>query len=405
MDEKRNLELTCKQVSRLISEYIDNELDEATAAAVASHIEHCDDCRRLYDEISAVCRAVSEAGEVQVPDGLHERIMNSVRTQKRAARRRRTITYLGIGVAAMLCISVMSSTLIQRMGINEDDLIILNEHKDPTYSGSADSTEKSDLPQLTPPTDLNDGINDSEAEITGSMDNIPVEPSHSDISDWHDTALSTTVATTTAISTEPAMPDGTYSAYEGTVPTPTDTTPSPAETTLPLPETTAEYPEEDSTEKAGSFTGAPADVVPEEPEWTASEETTAAPAQTNAKPDYTMAVETEAVHDAPSAEGVQRPSSLGKPTHSLTTSAPSADFEICNVWMWKDADGVSHTLELRTDGTFTYTYGAKVTEGSFTFEDNVLTLRYGWLGKARYSVGVYKGNIALLHLSGRKLLG
>ena len=38
------------------------------------------------------------------------------------------------------------------------------------------------------------------------------------------------------------------------------------------------------------------------------------------------------------------------------------------------------------------------------FEDNVLTMRYGLWSKARYSVGVYEGNIALLHMSGRKLL-
>ena len=44
MDAKRNSPLTCEQVSELISEYIDRELDDVTAAAVASHIDNCDAC-------------------------------------------------------------------------------------------------------------------------------------------------------------------------------------------------------------------------------------------------------------------------------------------------------------------------------------------------------------------------
>ena len=383
MDEKHTSLLTCEQVSELISEYIDGELDDATAAAVASHIDNCDDCRRLYDEISAVCRAVHNIGEVQVPDGLHERIMTTIRTQKRATRRRRTITYLGIGVAAMLCLSVMSSTLVQRMGTNADNLIIISELTD-AGSGPADTALKPSESDKTTAEGLHDGRGDSEAEVTDSMHEIPEAPSHDEIDD-------STAATT-------KVPDLTQSS--GNIPdtTPRVTTHAPADT-LPVPETTAEYPVEESTEKAESFTGAPADVVAtESPEWTAPEETKGAP-------NYTMAVQTEAVQDAPSADAVQRPSAQGKPDYSLTTSAPSSSFNIFNVWTWKGADGVSHTLELRTNGTFTYTCGSKVTGGSFTFEDNVLTLRYGWLGKARYSVGVYKGNIALLHLSGRKLLG
>lgn len=167
-----------------------------------------------------------------------------------------------------------------------------------------------------------------------------------------------------------------------------------------MPETTIDYPVDEAT-KGGKATEAPAEAEPE-PEYAATE----APAtdETPQQPQATMAgVKTEAIQDAPSADAVQRPSSQGKPDYSLITSAPGASFNIYNIWTWT-SDGVSHTLELRTDGTFTYTHGAKVTEGSFTFEDNILTMRYGLLAKARYSVGIYDGNIALLHLSGRKLL-
>ena len=385
MDAKRNSPLTCEQVSELISEYIDRELDDVTAAAVASHIDNCDACRQLYEEISAVCRAVSEAGEVQIPDGLHERIMDSVNAQKRASRRRRTITYLGFGVAAMLCISVMSSTLIQRMGVNEYDLIILTEQKAPTYDGATDGTINPSVSSDAESEDVQDKLEGAANDLADQLASAaPEEPEHTYATDHPDGFVETTTRGTTTVPTTTAA-----GPYTGA---------APSETLLP--ETTIDYPVDEAT-KGGEATEAPAEVAPE-PEYAATE----APAVegTTPQPQATMAgVKTEAIQDAPSADAVQRPSSQGKPDYSLITSAPGSSFNIYNVWTWTN-NGVEHTLELRSDGTFTYTHGSKITEGSFTFEDNVLTLRYGWLGKARYSVGIYDGNIALLHQSGRKLL-
>ena len=378
MDEKRNSSLTCDQVSELISEYIDGELDTATTEAVASHIDNCDACRQLYEEISAVCRAVSEAGEVQIPDGLHERIMDSVNAQKRASRRRRSITYLGIGVAAMLCISVMSSTLIQRMGVNRNDLIILSEQKgngssDPA-DGSINTSVSFDIENEDVQNKLEDAANDLADQLASAA---PEEPEHMDeVNESSDDFVETTSrgATTTTVG-----------AYTGA---------APSETLVP--ETTMSA-EDDN--KGADATEAPAEA---EPEYVATESPSFE--ETTPHPQATMAgVKTEAVLDAPSADAVQRPSSQGKPDYSLITSAPGSSFNIYNVWTWTN-NGVEHTLELRSDGTFTYTHGSKVTEGSFTFEDNVLTLRYGLWSKARYSVGIYDGNIALLHQSGRKLL-
>ena len=385
MDEKRASELTCKRVSALISEYIDNELDDDTAAAVASHIESCADCRQLYDEICAVCRAVSEAGEAQVPNGLHERIMDSVRAQKRALRRRKVVTYLGLGVAAMLCISVMSSTLIQRMGTNGDDLIIMTAQKAGGASDPADTAAKPGNSVDAEHEDVQDTLKQAANDLNNQLASaVPEEPEHTEAIDRPDGGVETTTrgASTSPI-TEPAGP------YTGTAPQETF-----------APDTTVEHPAEEVT-KGGEATEAPAEVAPE-PEYAATEAPT--PVDTTAAPQATMAgVKTEAVQDAPSADGVVYPNSQGKPDYSQITSAPGASFNICNVWTWT-ADGVSHTLELRSDGTFTYTHGSKVTEGSFTFEDNVLTLRYGLWNKARYSVGIYQGNVTLLHLSGRKLL-
>lgn len=376
MDEKNILSLTCEQVSELISEYIDGELDESTAAAVASHIDNCADCRRLYDEISAVCRAVADIGEVQIPDGLHERIMSTVSTQKRASRRRRTITYLGIGVAAMLCISVVSSTLVQRMGTNADDLIVISESTDASYgAGPADTASKDKITAEG----MHDGANDIEAELTDSMASTPEEPAYDETDGWHDS---------TADITPQAV-----------------TTPAPS-STHPVPETTAEYPE-DNTKRGDIFTQAPAEKIETEalPEYSMPDEFPAEESpDTTAMPEFTMAATpTEALKGEPSYD-IEYPSAEGSPNYSISLSELPADFDICTVWTWKDTNGVSHSLNLRNDGTFTYTHGAKTTEGSFTFENGILTLRYGTFARARYSVGVYKGDIVLLHKSGRKLL-
>ncbi len=105
----------CDEVSSLIIEYIDGELDGETARLAARHIEECNDCRKLYSDMRAVCQAASESAH-EAPAELHCRVMAAVRAERRRLKIKRISTYAGIGVAAMLTISIGFATLLGHLG-------------------------------------------------------------------------------------------------------------------------------------------------------------------------------------------------------------------------------------------------------------------------------------------------
>lgn len=113
----------CEVVSGLIIEYIDGELDDRTAELVERHIEVCADCRKLYCDLRAVCRAAADSAFC-VPDELHTRVMAAVRAEKSARRRtklmRRVSAYAGVGIAAMLCIIIGVAAIFNSLGKNAD---------------------------------------------------------------------------------------------------------------------------------------------------------------------------------------------------------------------------------------------------------------------------------------------
>jgi hypothetical protein len=119
MEHERKL--GCKEISSLVIEYIDGELDSVTAELVKLHISECADCRKLYNDMRAVCSAAAESA-YEAPCELHDRVMTAVRAEKLAKARRygmkRISMYFGIGIAAMLCISVGASALFNYFSKN-----------------------------------------------------------------------------------------------------------------------------------------------------------------------------------------------------------------------------------------------------------------------------------------------
>ena len=113
----------CEVVSGLIIEYIDGELDDRTAELVERHIEVCADCRKLYCDLRAVCRAAADSAFC-VPDELHTRVMAAVRAEKSARRRTKLMSrvsaYAGVGIAAMLCIIIGVAAIFNSLGKNAD---------------------------------------------------------------------------------------------------------------------------------------------------------------------------------------------------------------------------------------------------------------------------------------------
>lgn len=109
---------SCEVISGLIIGYIDGELDVADAELVARHIKECADCRKLYSDMLSVCRAAAESA-YKPPRELHARVMSAIRAEKTGSARRtgmkRVTLYAGIGIAAMLCISIGITAMFKHL--------------------------------------------------------------------------------------------------------------------------------------------------------------------------------------------------------------------------------------------------------------------------------------------------
>lgn len=134
MSDKKNN--SCDIVSGLIIEYIDGELDKETAAMAERHICECADCRKLYNDMVAVCRAASDSA-YDVPAGLHCRVMDSVKSSKHLSRRgkmRRISAFAGIGAAAMICVSVGITAILSHIGKANDATLATRGFDEDGYS-------------------------------------------------------------------------------------------------------------------------------------------------------------------------------------------------------------------------------------------------------------------------------
>lgn len=110
----------CKQIEELLEAYADGELNETQKAYVEQHVANCPQCKAVLDEYLALNAVIADC-TMQAPEGFTERVAAAIKQEKAAAakpqgkgvRLGRIAPLIGIGVAAMLCLSVASSTLVK----------------------------------------------------------------------------------------------------------------------------------------------------------------------------------------------------------------------------------------------------------------------------------------------------
>jgi len=73
--------LTCQQVLRQLSEYLDGELDPSMLESLTRHLEHCEDCRIVVDTTRKTIEISCNSEPVPLPGDVSERLRRSV--QKR----------------------------------------------------------------------------------------------------------------------------------------------------------------------------------------------------------------------------------------------------------------------------------------------------------------------------------
>ena len=78
-------DLTCRELTELVTDYLDGALDDAAVGRVERHLRGCEGCRRVLGQWRAVIRlsgALREEDVVAVDDATRERLLATFRAAR-----------------------------------------------------------------------------------------------------------------------------------------------------------------------------------------------------------------------------------------------------------------------------------------------------------------------------------
>jgi hypothetical protein len=74
------IEISCLEVWREISNYIDNDVDAELRARMEAHFKVCAHCTAVLDGTRNVVKLVGDGIEYQVPEGFSRRLYNKIKS-------------------------------------------------------------------------------------------------------------------------------------------------------------------------------------------------------------------------------------------------------------------------------------------------------------------------------------
>jgi anti-sigma factor RsiW len=73
------IEISCLEVWRDISNYIDDDVDAELRARMEAHFKVCAHCKAVLDGTRNVVKLVGDGVEYQLPDGFSQRLYNRIK--------------------------------------------------------------------------------------------------------------------------------------------------------------------------------------------------------------------------------------------------------------------------------------------------------------------------------------
>ena len=82
--DRNGADLSCDEVVRLVSDYLEGALRRTEAARFEAHIVMCDGCSTYLDQMRETIRLVGELPEESIPDATWNRLRDAFRDWKRS---------------------------------------------------------------------------------------------------------------------------------------------------------------------------------------------------------------------------------------------------------------------------------------------------------------------------------
>ena len=76
--KRREKDLDCEEVRGLSSDYIDEELDQATTDNLSSHLDWCGPCNAFVNTLRATVRMLRGMPKSEAPSGLRQRVRENL---------------------------------------------------------------------------------------------------------------------------------------------------------------------------------------------------------------------------------------------------------------------------------------------------------------------------------------
>ena len=73
------IEISCLEVWREISNYIDDDIDAELRARMEAHFKVCAHCKAVLDGTRNVVKLVGDGVEYQMPDGFSQRLYDRIK--------------------------------------------------------------------------------------------------------------------------------------------------------------------------------------------------------------------------------------------------------------------------------------------------------------------------------------
>jgi anti-sigma factor RsiW len=132
--------MSCKQITLLLSSYVDGEVTAAESQAIRSHIHDCSACAQNVRELRIVRSIMRiEPREVEIPIGLESRLVSRV---PRPERKLVLVGALAVtAIVATLLIPVMSKPAKQPLDQSRNIAMQRELARDQMSTFGADATE------------------------------------------------------------------------------------------------------------------------------------------------------------------------------------------------------------------------------------------------------------------------
>jgi hypothetical protein len=76
--------ITCREVTELVTEYVEGTLGAHETALFEQHLNFCDGCDSYVDQMRTTIAAVGRIGEADVPADMRERLLAAFRDRRRS---------------------------------------------------------------------------------------------------------------------------------------------------------------------------------------------------------------------------------------------------------------------------------------------------------------------------------